>query len=112
MKNNVNQKKQEGVTQTSKRGLASANEETRKAVARKGGQAVSSNRTHMSSIGRKGGQSVSQDRQHMSQIGRKGGEMVSRDRQHMSKIGRKGGGNSRGGDGQIGDVEGTGPIQA
>lgn len=80
---------------TSNRGLASADPETRKAVARKGGVAVSKNREHMASIGRKGGQTVSQDRQHMSQIGRKGGEAVSRDRQHMSEIGRKGGENSR-----------------
>ena len=80
---------------TSNLGLASADPETRKAVARKGGVAVSKNREHMASIGRKGGQTVSQDRQHMSQIGRKGGEAVSRDRQHMSEIGRKGGENSR-----------------
>jgi general stress protein YciG len=80
---------------TSNRGLASADPETRKAVARKGGVAVSKNREHMASIGRKGGQTVSQDRAHMSQIGRKGGEAVSRDRQHMSEIGRKGGENSR-----------------
>jgi general stress protein YciG len=112
MAKSENKEKQQPGSPGPKRGLASASEETRKAVARKGGQAVSRNRTHMSSIGRKGGKSVSQDRQHMSQIGRKGGEMVSRDRQHMSQIGRKGGGNSRGGDGQIGDVEGTGPIQA
>jgi len=111
MKNNEDQEKQPIRSPASKRGLASADEETRKAVARKGGQAVSKNRNHMASIGRKGGQSVSQDRQYMSKIGRKGGEMVSRDRQHMSKIGRKGGGNSRGGDGQPGDVEGSGQVQ-
>ena len=57
----------------SKRGLASADEETRRNVASKGGSTVSQDRGHMSEIGRKGGQTVSQDRQHMSEIGRKGG---------------------------------------
>jgi general stress protein YciG len=41
----------------SNRGLASADEETRKEVARKGGEAVSQDRNHMAEIGRKGGQS-------------------------------------------------------
>lgn len=82
-------------TRTSNRGLASADPQTRAAVARKGGEAVSRNREHMAAIGRKGGQTVSRDRQHMSLIGRKGGEAVSRDRQHMSLIGRKGGEHSR-----------------
>ena len=59
---------------TSNRGLASADEQTREEVARKGGEAVSQDREHMSEIGRKGGEAVSEDRQHMSEIGRKGGE--------------------------------------
>jgi len=58
---------------------------------KKGGEAVSKNRTHMAQIGRKGGERVSQDREHMAQIGRKGGEAVSGDRERMAQIGRKGG---------------------
>jgi general stress protein YciG len=103
MENNDNLNRQARDAKTSNRGLASADPETRKAVARKGGEAVSRNREHMAAIGRKGGQTVSQDRQHMSQIGRKGGEAVSRDRQHMSEIGRKGGENSRGADSKGGE---------
>ncbi len=57
------------------RGLASADPETRRQVARKGGQAVSQNREHMAEIGRKGGEAVSRDRQHMAEIGRRGGEV-------------------------------------
>ena len=41
--------------------------------------------------GRKGGQAVSADKSHMATIGRKGGEAVSRNRNHMAEIGRKGG---------------------
>lgn len=73
------------------RGLAAADPETRKLVARKGGEAVSRNRKHMADIGRKGGEAVSQDRRHMADIGRKGGEAVSQNREHMAEIGRKGG---------------------
>lgn len=39
----------------SRRGLASADPEKRREVARRGGQAVSQNRQHMAEIGRKGG---------------------------------------------------------
>ena len=56
------------------RGTAAMDAKTRQEVARKGGLAVSRNRTHMSAIGRKGGQKVSQNREHMAEIGRKGGE--------------------------------------
>jgi len=73
------------------RGLAAADPETRRKVARKGGEAVSRNRRHMAEIGRKGGETVSQDRKHMAEIGRKGGEAVSQNREHMAEIGRKGG---------------------
>lgn len=73
------------------RGLAAADPETRRAVARKGGEAVSRNRKHMAEIGKKGGEAVSQDRRHMASIGRKGGEAVSQNREHMAEIGRKGG---------------------
>ena len=71
------------------RGLAAADPETRRAVARKGGEAVSRNKKHMAEIGKKGGEAVSQDRRHMASIGRKGGEAVSQNREHMAEIGRK-----------------------
>jgi general stress protein YciG len=58
---------------TGARGTAAMDPQTRKEVARKGGQAVSRNRQHMAEIGRKGGQSVSKNREHMAKIGRKGG---------------------------------------
>lgn len=66
------------------RGLASADEETRKRVARQGGKAAhEQGKAHeftseeAREAGRKGGQIVSQNRQHMSEIGRKGGENSS-----------------------------------
>lgn len=40
---------------TSNRGLASADQETRERVASEGGKAVSKDREHMAEIGRKGG---------------------------------------------------------
>lgn len=76
---------------TSNRGFASMSPEQQKAIARKGGEAVSRNREHMASIGARGGEAVSRNREHMAAIGRKGGETVSRDREHMKRIGRKGG---------------------
>lgn len=65
---------QENKKDTSNRGLASADQQTREEVARKGGESISKDREHMSEIGRKGGESVSRDREHMSEIGKKGGE--------------------------------------
>lgn len=41
---------------TSSRGFASMDPEQQRAIARKGGEAISSNREHMSQIGRKGGE--------------------------------------------------------
>ncbi len=76
---------------TSNRGFASMSPEQQKAIARKGGEAVSKNREHMAAIGSRGGEAVSKNREHMSRIGRKGGETVSQDREHMKRIGRKGG---------------------
>jgi general stress protein YciG len=76
---------------TSNRGFASMNREQQRAIAKKGGEAVSRNRAHMAAIGSRGGEAVSKNRGHMSAIGRKGGERVSQDREHMAKIGRKGG---------------------
>lgn len=74
------------------RGLASADEETKERVAKKGGEAVSQDREHMAEIGRKGGESVSQDTEHMSEIGAKGG--------HASHGGGNQGGNQGGGEGR------------
>lgn len=39
-----------------KRGFAAMDPEKRREIARKGGEAVSQNRTHMAEIGRKGGE--------------------------------------------------------
>lgn len=61
-------------SETSRRGLAAADEQTRERVSKAGGQAVSQNRSHMAEIGRKGGETVSKDRSHMAEIGRKGGQ--------------------------------------
>jgi uncharacterized protein len=41
---------------TSNRGFASMDPEQQRAIARKGGEAVSGNREHMSEIGKKGGE--------------------------------------------------------
>ncbi len=49
-------------THNEHRGLASANQETREQVARKGGEAVSQDREHMAEIGRRGGKSSSRNR--------------------------------------------------
>lgn len=87
----VGQNEQQAVKPKRPRGLAAADPETRRLVARKGGEAVSRNRKHMADIGKKGGEAVSQDRRHMATIGRKGGEAVSQNREHMAEIGRKGG---------------------
>jgi general stress protein YciG len=85
---------------TSNRGFASMSPEQQRAIARKGGEAVSRNREHMAAIGSRGGEAVSKNREHMSQIGRKGGETVSQDREHMKRIGRKGGERGRGNQGK------------
>jgi general stress protein YciG len=58
---------------------------------RKGGEVVSSDRSHMSRIGRQGGEAVAADREHMRQIGQRGGEAIAEDREHMAQIGSRGG---------------------
>lgn len=65
----------------SKRGLASADQETRERVASEGGKAAHEqgtahewNSDEAREAGRKGGESVSRDKEHMSEIGRKGGQ--------------------------------------
>jgi uncharacterized protein len=57
-----------------RRGFAAMDPDKQREIAKKGGEEVSKNRTHMSEIGRKGGEEVSKDREHMARIGRKGGE--------------------------------------
>lgn len=47
---------------TANRGFASMDPEQQRAIARKGGEAVSRNREHMAQIGRKGGESSGQKR--------------------------------------------------
>ncbi len=59
---------------TSNRGLASADEETKERVAKAGGESRAQDKEGLSEAGRKGGGSVSQDREHMSEIGKKGGQ--------------------------------------
>ncbi|MEO5970734.1 MAG: hypothetical protein ABIQ95_12480 [Bdellovibrionia bacterium] len=44
------------MTENTKRGLGSADEQTREETARKGGEAVSKDREHMADIGKKGGE--------------------------------------------------------
>lgn len=46
----------QGKKGTSNRGFASMDPEQQRAIARKGGEAVSGNREHMSQIGKKGGE--------------------------------------------------------
>lgn len=65
---------------SSRRGLALANEETRRNVARKGGQSVPA-----------GERSFSKDVHLASKAGHLGGAVVSQNRAHMSEIGKKGG---------------------
>jgi general stress protein YciG len=80
------------------RGFASMDGQRQREIASKGGKAAHlRGRAHeftpeqAREAGRKGGIAVSQDRSHMSRIGRRGGEVVSGDRKHMAEIGRKGG---------------------
>lgn len=65
-----------------KRGLASADEETRKRVAKAGGEATKQSRGEgfYEKIGSEGGKTVSQDREHMSEIGKKGAEKRNQNR--------------------------------
>ncbi len=61
------QKKSQGQGGTSNRGFASMNQEQQRAIARKGGEAVSMNRAHMAEIGRKGGEASGQNRRAAAQ---------------------------------------------
>ena len=80
------------------RGFASMDPDKQRSIASKGGQAAHQKGTahefsseEARAAGRKGGQAVSRDRSHMAAIGRRGGRAVSRDRAHMAAIGREGG---------------------
>jgi general stress protein YciG len=83
-------------TGRAKRGLASANEETRARVARAGGEARSHDRDSLRDAGRKGGESVKAEYgiEFYQTIGEKGGESVKQKYgvDFYREIGGKGGG--------------------
>jgi uncharacterized protein len=54
--------KEGNTSRTANRGFASMDPEQQKAIARKGGEAVSRNREHMAQIGRKGGEASGANR--------------------------------------------------
>jgi uncharacterized protein len=75
------------MTNGSKRGFASMSPEKQKEIASKGGIAAhEQGRAHEFTpqeaqiAGRRGGEAVSSDRSHMAEIGRKGGEAHARNR--------------------------------
>ena len=68
------------MSEKSKRGFASMDEEKQKEIASKGGKAAHEKGTaheftaeEAREAGRKGGETVSQNREHMAEIGREGG---------------------------------------
>jgi general stress protein YciG len=88
---------------TRNRGFASMDGAKQRDIASKGGKAAHARGTaheftseEARVAGRKGGETVSSNRSHMAEIGRKGGEAVSSDRSHMAAIGREGGRSSHG----------------
>jgi general stress protein YciG len=88
---------------TRNRGFASMDGAKQRDIASKGGKAAHARGTaheftseEARIAGRKGGEAVSSNRSHMAEIGRKGGEAVSSDRSHMAAIGREGGRSSHG----------------
>lgn len=73
------------MSDTSKRGFASMDEDKQREIASKGGKAAHEKGTaheftpeEAREAGRKGGETVSKDREHMSEIGRKGGEQSNK----------------------------------
>ncbi|AFY45329.1 KGG domain-containing protein [Nostoc sp. PCC 7107] len=69
------------MSDTSKRGFASMDEDKQREIASKGGHAAHEKGTaheftseEAREAGRKGGETVSQDREHMAEIGREGGK--------------------------------------
>jgi general stress protein YciG len=88
-------------TGRSRRGLASANEETRQRVARKGGIAphmkrglAAANPETRNRVAKAGGEARAQDREGLSVAGRRGGEAVKEHygSEFYREIGEKGGG--------------------
>ncbi len=75
--------------QKSHRGFAAMDDQQQREIASKGGKAAHEKGTaheftseEAREAGRKGGVAVSQDRSHMAEIGRKGGEASGSDRSH------------------------------
>ncbi len=73
------------MSDTSKRGFASMDQDKQREIASKGGQAAHEKGTaheftseEAREAGRKGGETVSQDREHMAEIGSKGGKNSKR----------------------------------
>jgi general stress protein YciG len=69
------------MSDTSKRGFASMDQEKQREIASKGGKAAHEKGTaheftseEAREAGRKGGEAVSKDREHMAEIGRQGGK--------------------------------------
>ncbi|NDJ19084.1 stress-induced protein [Myxacorys almedinensis A] len=69
------------MSDTSKRGFASMDEDKQREIASKGGKTAHEKGTaheftseEAKESGQKGGEATSQDREHMSEIGKKGGE--------------------------------------
>ncbi|HZT35955.1 MAG TPA: hypothetical protein VFA15_08540 [Nitrososphaera sp.] len=88
-------------SQTARRGLASASEETRIRVAKKGGIAPHQKRGLAAAsietrarVAKKGGEARAQDREGLSRAGKRGGEIVREKygSQFYREIGEKGGG--------------------
>ncbi|NWF62072.1 MAG: stress-induced protein [Fischerella sp.] len=73
------------MSDTSKRGFASMDEDKQREIASKGGKAAHEKGTaheftseEAREAGRKGGETTSQDREHMAEIGREGGKQSHR----------------------------------
>ena len=84
-----------GIAPHQKRGLAAANSDTRLRVAKAGGEARANDREGLSEAGRRGGEVVKEryGAEFYSEIGKRGGETVKQERgaEYYSTIGRKGG---------------------
>src|ERR687894_567262 len=84
-----------GIAPHQKRGLAAANSETRLRVAKAGGEARANDKEGLSEAGRRGGEVVKEryGAEFYSEIGKRGGETVKQERgaEYYSTIGRKGG---------------------
>jgi len=88
------------MSDTSKRGFASMDEDKQREIASKGGQAAHAK-----------GTAHEFTPEEAREAGRKGGETVSQDREHMAEIGREGGKHSHGGGRKKQDSEDTEEIE-